>query len=269
MKDLKVIHDDNGSFVDFSKKAKTYIQDSFQIQFVSAEDSFYLGLYKPFFAIYPQIDTITSSTSLLEVQYYNGSSFTAVTLIEEETDTLNRGGLITWEKPSDWTASSINGEELYWIKLDIADCDLTFAGLNVLFSSDADLKKEQYDIELHLPKNANSFAHYHEAARDEIVQRMRNSGKATYSSQIFNDFAKWDFLDVSQIRQASKFLVLAKVMFDASTEIDDKYYQKHRDYMDMFGEAFKLYFLSWDKDNDGEVDTNERMGIRTSEFIKV
>ena len=209
MKELKILHDDNGVFADYSNEARTYIEDTFQVNFVNAEDSLYVGLFKPFYAIYPQVDTVAVATSSIDVQYWNGTAFTSVVLKNEETNTLNRGGLLAWERDlNDWASSTINGDDLYWIKLDIADSDLTYAGLNVLFSSDADLKKEQYDIAMHLPKNANSFAHYHEAARDEIVQRFRNQGKATYSSTQFNNFTKWDILDIEEIRQASKYLAL-------------------------------------------------------------
>lgn len=270
MKDLFVFHDDNGTFVDYSSQARTYIQDNFNLQFTASEDEFYIGLYKPFYNIYPQVDTVNTASTSFSVQYWNGSSFIPAVLTHEESNTLTRGGLITWQRDlDDWAASIINGQELYWIKLTITDCDLVFAGLNVLFSSDADLKKEQFDINNHLPKGVDSFAHFAEAARDEIIQRFRNQGKATYSDNRFNNFSKWDVLDIDEIRQASKYLVLSKIMFDASTEVDDKYYQKHRDYMEMFGAAFKLYFISWDKDNDGTEDVNERLGIRSVEFTKV
>lgn len=270
MKDLFVFHDDNGTFLDVSSQARTYIQDDFQLQYTAAEDAIYVGLFKPFYSLYPQINTVNTASTSLAIQYWNGSSYVPATLLQEETNTLNRGGLVTWQRDlDDWATSTINGQEAYWIRVDLTDCDLIFAGLNILYSSDADLKKEQFDINNHLPKGVDSFAHFHEAARDEIIQRFRNQGKATYSDNRFNNFSKWDIIDVDEIRQASKYLVLGKIMFDASTEVDDKYYQKHRDYMEMFGAAFKLYFISWDKDNDGAEDINERLGIRSVEFTKV
>ena len=269
--DLYFFHDDNSSFVDYTKESRHFLRDDFSISFTAIEDSIYFGLYKPFNQVYAEIVTAASGVSLA-ASYFNGTSFVGFD-INDETSGFSRSGFLKWDRAlENWTASEINNETKYWIKLD-ADGDFTVVlrALNMVFSDDIALQSEMININDFRQLSAASFINYHVSSRDEIIQKLRNSGKIkrTENEDQYQDITQWDILKPSQLYVASKYLTLAKIMFDVSSETDDKYYQRYNDFMDEFGEAFRLYLLNIDTDNDGVQDTHEANRIRSVSIAKV
>ena len=142
--------------------------------------------------------------------------------------------------------------------------------LNLVFADDNDLREVQRDIDRYLFTGDNSFIAYHYAARNEIVQSLRNSGYTTRKlAGNSNDLTHWDILEPEQIRSAAKYLALSNIMFDVSANEQDKYYQKWRDYKANYAEAFKLYLLWLDKDDDGQLDASEQNFYRSVQLNKV
>jgi len=272
MRDLSVFFNDVGGFADYSKEARDYLRDSFQLDFIVADsDELIIGLYKPFKKLFFEIQSAAVAPISLSVEYWNGSSYAALANVDE-TLSLNRSGFLSWEKPEDWALNTENSQELFYIKVrPNQDCDITFKGINLVFSDDNDLRSEHRLIDDQLAKGDDSFIAYHLSARNEIIQSLRNSGYTTKLTQsnVVNDLTQWDILDPEQIRNASKFLALSKIMFDVSSNVDDKWYQKYADYKAFYGEAFKLYLLSLDFDDDGKKDPEEQNYYRTVRMQKV
>lgn len=146
-------------------------------------------------------------------------------------------------------------------------------GSNIVFSNDDDLKIDYPRIYDFLDPDLTSFINFHVAARDEIVQRLRAGGEAVYaelgqsqSTAFLNGSSirqinKWDFLDIEEIRQAAKFLTLAKIFFYVSENNEDKAFTRYTNYMSMFAQAFKNFYLSLDTDDDGNADNFESMDL--------
>jgi len=80
---------------------------------------------------------------------------------------------------------------------------------------------------------------------------------------------KWDMLDRGEIRQAAKYLCLSKIFIDVSENVEDKAYGRFKDYEGMFGAAFKLFYMSLDTNDDGNVDELENMAINDIRIMKV
>lgn len=346
-KDLTVFHDDNSSFVDFSFDANKYGRDDFDLQFIHTEDALYLGLYKPFEGVYIEMKTTSSNDNTLTAEFFNGTSFTSVENFLDQTKGLTRSGFLKWKRnQDDWSKTTINGEELFWIKLtmsaspevtinvttktgnsttqlEIQDADIsqfsvndlliikdtvngthfatvtavdttsgsanvTFSpaassavsdntviakqpeiqGLNIVFSDDQDLKQEFIQID-NLLNDRTSFILLHEAARDEIIQRLRNLGKVKFDNEKLVNIEKWDINKLDEIRQPSKFLVLSKIFFEVSDNVEDKWMQRHKDYKKKFQESFDLFWLSLDLDDDGIADEHEFKKFSRHEFRRV
>jgi hypothetical protein len=155
-------------------------------------------------------------------------------------------------------------------------------GVNIVYADDNQLAAEVRIINDYLAEGDTSFIAYHLAARDDIVQTLRNGGNIKQVPDNNNegfDFMfsidrtiqmnKWDLLDVGEITQAAKYLCLAKIFFDVSENVDDKAYIRWRDYMDKYGQAFRLYYLSLDLDDDGNVDEVERNRTQSITLSKV
>jgi hypothetical protein len=58
-------------------------------------------------------------------------------------------------------------------------------------------------------------------------------------------------------------------MFDVSSNTEDKYYQRYKDFQSESAQHFKLYLEAIDFDDDGISDDVEENNFRTVEFIKV
>jgi hypothetical protein len=158
---------------------------------------------------------------------------------------------------------------------------MSVKGMNLVYADDNDLISEVRLINDFLAEGDTSFISYHVAARNEIVQTIRNGG---YVKQIGQDaflpqrseevlkrknMNKWDFLDIDEIRQAGKYLALAKIFFDVSENTEDKAYQRYRDYEGMYGAAFKLFYMSLDLDDDGNEDKRENLALNDVTVTKV
>lgn len=271
MRDLILKHDDNGTFLDFSLEAADYLRDDTAITFVALDDAIYIGLYKQFNAAYVELLVASIAGNTLTYEYSKTASFSALS-VRDDSKNFSRNGFIQWDKPDDWEAQSIDGDSKFWIKItsDI-DFDATIRGLNLVFADDNDLAKEQRNISDLLSKGDTSFIAYQVAARDEIIQSLRNSGYTTRltGNNAQNDLTQWDLLDFTQVRNAAKFLCLSKIMFDVSTNSDDKWYQRFRDYQSQHADAFKLYLLWLDRDDNGKAEAEEKNFFRSIQLVKV
>jgi hypothetical protein len=276
MKDLKVIYEEEtGVFIDYSKQAKDFLRDSFNINpVVSDSSALYIGLYKPFNSAYVELETASLVDQILSFEI-EGETGLLPLLVDDDTNAFKRNGFLTWNRQPEeaWVETTVNGESAYWLKINFGeDCDVTVKGLNLVFSDDQDLQSEEPNINRLLPLNSTSFINYHVAARNEIIQRIRNGGeikaKENAERKEYQNITKWDLLDFGEVRQASKYLTLAKIYFNISDNTDDKAFQKHTAYMSMFGSAFKLYFRSIDNNDDGFKEDMEVLKPRYTELVR-
>lgn len=261
MSDLKIFHNDNGVYLNYSRDLADYLRNDVTIDYTLAEDFIYIGLYKPFNSLFAELTTPIVAN--MSAEYWNGSSYQSLNL-DDDSVNLSRSGFIKWNKPSDWSANTVNSENLFYIRLSFdASVQPVFKGLNIVFSDDQDLLKEVRDIMDFRAAGDSSFIAYHVSSRDQIVQTLRNGGdfKRRLEEEFYRNLTKWDLLDIGEIRQASKFLTLSKIFFDVSENNEDKAYIRYRDYLAKFGEAFKLFRLSLDKDDDGEADRTEILAL--------
>lgn len=259
MKDLIVKHDDNGVFNDISKSCQDFLRDSETIEYTLSEDYIYIGLYKPFNAFYAELISVTGNASY---EYYNGSW--EVLSVNDDTRSLSRSGFVEFEKPADWSSTTVDNDNLYWLRLSLdATVSLELKGLNIVFSDDQDLSKEVRDINDFIARGDSSFIAYHVSSRDQIIQTIRNGGdyKNRVDNALSENITKWDILDLGEIRQASKFLTLSKIFFDVSENVDDKAYLRYVDFSKKYGESFKLFRMSLDKDDDGIKDSVENLAL--------
>jgi len=104
-----------------------------------------------------------------------------------------------------------------------------------------------------------------------VIQMIRNRGQATIkeNADFFNNITKWDILDFDEIRNAAIYFALEKIYFAASDNIDDKWMQRSRAAKEKAGQNLNLFFLSLDKDDDGEVDTDENLLLTAIEVNRI
>ena len=84
-------------------------------------DGFYFGLNNLFDRVAINIGTAGAGTWTITWKYYNGVTWTALTIKTDETSHFRTSGLkgCHWVRPVDWAATPIAGMNLYWIKAEI------------------------------------------------------------------------------------------------------------------------------------------------------
>ncbi len=84
-------------------------------------DGFYFGLNNPFDRIAVNIGTAGVGTWTITWKYYNGVTWTALTIKTDETSHFRTSGMkgCHWVRPLDWAATLIAGMNLYWVKSEI------------------------------------------------------------------------------------------------------------------------------------------------------
>lgn len=267
-KDLIVFHDNNSSFSDKSFEANDYTRDTFGLDLVSADDYLYLGLFKRFSAAYVQTFTVNTVSNTFTAEFNNGTTWVTLAQFKDDSQGFTRSGFLTWTRnQTDWALSTVNSEELFWIRLRPSadhDTNTVIKGLNIVFADDNDLVGEFREINQFLSEGDSSFITYHQSARDHMIQMIRNRGKLKVNtSSTLANITKWDILDIDEIREASKHKALSQIFFQASDNIEDKWYQKYTDHLQFYNNAFDVFYLTLDKDDDGQVDDAERLAIKS------
>jgi len=278
MKDLKVFSEISGSFTDHSSDAQDYLRDNFELTF-GIGDKLYLGLYKPFNAAYLELNSSAGSADL-SFRYGSDGAFSSL-FVSDQTKGFSRSGFLSWDRSrvtDNWVESDVNGESQFWVEIEFnSSTTVDIQGLNLVFSSDYLMDIKNPFVLDYLAKNDTSFIRYHVAARDEIVQTLRNGGYIKMPGAIQDLFfqpsvnrqniTKWDLLDIEEVREAATFKAIAMVFFNESRNVEDKAYNLYRQYQGKYGESFKLYYLSLDKDDDGKEDSNEKLASNESTVV--
>lgn len=252
-----------------SFELEDYTTDSVSVDF-SLSGEIHIGYYKPINALFVEITALTHVASL-DVEYFNGSSFVSVSNLHNSTKNLQRSGFIHWDRnQDDEQETTLNSKELFWykIKLTGATPTIVFKGINLNFSNDNDLKEEYPNIMDHLPDGETSFVGFHQAARKDIITYFRNQGKLVRGLNP-KKLDQFDLLDFTEVREASKFLTLSKIFSWLSDGVDDKWYQKSRDFVGKYGDKINLFYLSFDQDDDGKESANEKNGIKSVSIIRL
>lgn len=250
---MRLTIDINGN--DISDDMSTYLRDSADLSLQTGEYLF-ITLEKYFSKIYVEMETPSTVINSLVVEYYNGSSWSAVTSLIDETKGFTRSGFISWElgETKQLRISTIANMSASSVK-----------GIGLVFSNDLDLEEAFYNIDTLLPQGASSFISYHQAARNEIIQSLRNQGNYTAGG----DLTEWDLLQPDQIREASKWKALSLIFTDVSNEVDDKYDQLRKNAVKKYHSAINLYLKSIDYDNDGVLTTAEKFNIVTTMVTRI
>lgn len=277
MQRFTIKHDANGTFTDRSLAGESFERDSFPLPLISATGVLWIGYTKPFSYFYNELFPANTNAAELTIEYFDtvDNALKKVPNLDDETEGYTRSGFITFDRPekdtneSLWKKTTINNVELFWLKI-TTDTDFSagtiFKGINILFSNDQDLIEEKSNI---VSKHADdeptkTWVIKHQAARKEIIQRLRNQGrrKTTIESfegvQRFLDLDQFDILRLDQLRQASKWLVLSKIYIqELSDNVEDKWMASGEDFEEKYNDAFDVFQLSIDANDDGEEDAVE------------
>lgn len=273
MEKFTVKHNDGG-FTDLSDKVFDFSRDEVLLQ-LKTTSTLYIGFRKPFNFFYNSFTVLNTITNKLTVKYHDvtDDALKDVPNLSEETKGFTREGFISFDRPelnsqatTAWKKTIVDGVELFWLVITTDtnhDVITEINAVGILFANEQDIIEERSNITSKHAQDerTKTWVTKHQAARNEIVQSIRNQGKSkivlgsNLEPSRFLDITPFDFLRLDQIRQAAKWLCLAKIfMNELSDAADDKWMGLGEQFMDNYTAAFDVFLLSLDSDDDGEED---------------
>lgn len=270
---LEVYHDDNSVFADYSAEALDFDRDTFTMSLDQSNDYLYVGFYKPINTFYVEIGTANTNAGSFAGEFYNGTSWTALSGLHDETKSFIRSGFISWDSnQTDEASVAVNSTTKYWYRFrpSVTHSSTVVNGLNIVFADDQDLKREYFESSDYLPSGESSHILTHVSARDEIIQYIRNSGhyKNNINSGNLKDITAFDLLDIAQIKLAATYLALSKIFQSIQDSSDDVFLEKSRHFRGLYSSAIKTFYLDIDYDDDGIKDNEERLASFTAKVIR-
>lgn len=268
---LTVLLSDDDVFTDITIKMESFLRDSLTHSFVAIEDYIYVGYYKPIDQFFVDFSTVSTETHTVTLEYYDGSDFSELT-IKDYTNDFSRSGFIKWTKPTDEEKTTVDSVELYWYRLSLsADSteDIVITGISNIFCDDFDLSEIDPVITDYLPPSKLTFAGFHQSARNEIIQRLNNSGNFKLSSGSLTEINIYDLLDISEFKEAAKYLTASKIFESMSDQVNDNFSVKSERYKSLYESSFNLYAKTIDSNDNGTLDSGESNRVNFGRIILV
>lgn len=276
-KDLNILV--GASMTDYSVILNDYQRDELDLTLPIGE-YIYVGLYKPFNRLYLEfLEPSEVADASMSLEIYNGQIWQPVDNFLDETINGTRSGFVSWKKRNGWGPSTIQNDNLYWVRFSFSqDFTAKIRAINILFSNDNDLRSELQSLDKYLAQGQKSFAPSHQTVRDDIIQTLRNKGKIKYPHHensnnncghcSTENITKWDLLDIDEVKVASKYFVLEKIFWQASAAPNDKFSERQKQSKIMAEKSFDLLYLSLDENNTGKED-GQMTKLQTIEVIRI
>jgi hypothetical protein len=118
--DAVLNQDGGGVFTDHTAEAQSRGGVAFDL-LADDSDFLYLGHRETFDGAYFRLATVLSGSDLaLLWEYWDGSQWTPLTVVDGTDKLTLYHGAVTWTAPQDWAQRDVNGDTLYWVRLSIA-----------------------------------------------------------------------------------------------------------------------------------------------------
>lgn len=176
---------------------------------------FYVGFQGRFASRYFDMGVANTNAATLTVKYFDGSVFTAVEDLVDQTSGMTQSGFISWLNSSDWQpneqvpVTSSTGErlKLFWIEITTDtnfSAGTTLQSVLNLFSDDQTVRALQPEIitdTRFLPPGRTDFLEQHLEAKNRVVRRLIQKRVIEVEAQIIDanavsEAASWAFVDI-------------------------------------------------------------------------
>lgn len=267
----RVIHDDNGTLVDLSKKLNNAFSSSVVLPFVAADDYIYLGSEFPFNHRYFLIDVANGVDTVASVEIWNGSSWVPAVDVIDQTEgddgvSFSQSGILSWvtNRTKAWsredTTENMTGSgletlkiyNLYWVRISFdGDFDVTTSVKYVghKFSTDEDLGGQYPDlvrtnVKAAFKSGKTNWDEQHIIAAEQIISDLRKRQIILSGNQILD----WDFFTDAAIHKVAEI---------AYTAFGADYEDRKKNAREAYDEAMDKVVFPVDKNVDGHRDIEE------------
>lgn len=275
----RIFFSDNGAFSDISLNLLNYSGDTSPVAVVAADDKIFFGRVKPFSAIYVEMGVVNTNASIMSVKYYDSDAadFIDVTNLVDETKGFTRSGFVQFKNPASdisgtiWDTTTVNAVVQYWIEITFSanlSATTSIKGINIVYSDDKDMNRVYDGVTNYLRTGTTSGILYHEQARKEIVQALRKDGHFKMRLGALNNdgmpaqIDEWDFHAIEEINLWSTYLAMSYLFENQSNQVDDNWARLSGKYYLKAQEMKAVYYLTLDTNDDGVIDSNERLGTQ-------
>ncbi len=223
---------------------------------MTTSDKLYVGFREKFQCRYFLFGTLNTNAATLTVKYWNGTAYTAVTDLVDQTLGFTRNGFISWTNANDWALKAQTGiasPELYWVEISV---DLTLSAgtaiqcIENLFC-DALLLRSYYPELVsdtsYLPPGRSDFTEQFVAAKDLVVLRLKQDKIISDESQV---------LDPNEVCVAAVHATAWMIVNPIARDEGDK--ERAKEMFDNFNRELNQSKKSFDFDNSGTVDEDEK-----------
>lgn len=268
---LTMVNQQFAVYTDFSKDAANFDKDLYTITADHLNGYIYAGYHKPINSLYFNVSTPVASNTLT-FEYWNGTTWTAITDFTDDTEGFSRAGCIQWERELDDNATTtVDGKTKYWYRWrgGTNTSGLVLAGVNILFSDDYEMSLEQpYINNAEFLGDETSHIKIHAAVRNEIIQKFRNKNYLkTEADGTRADINAWDLLDIHEVKLAATYLAISKIYYNMSDNPEDVWESKAAVYNDKFNKYIELARLTVDTDDDGLISDVENKAVYKTRFM--
>lgn len=245
--------------LDLTKTAWKWSNDNLSMT-ITTSDYLYVGYKKQLSQFYFDLETPSTSNSLISAEKYNGTSWEEIEVFDE-TDGFKNSGFICVEKNHNSQKESGSDYVFIRFKVDVNTSALKFRGINLVLCSEQDLKEEEPNMERFYPRDFRSHVLSLESATKYILRKINNSGKYKYDGTDVSLISRFDLFDIEELREAAAYYTMYKIMINrADGDETDAYRLKAEEYLEKFNNAFAIFQgqrLSIDLDDSGVEDEEE------------
>lgn len=239
-----------------TQKTDSIASDALSFVFLTT-DAFYIGWPEKFAARYFAMGTLNTNAATLAVTYWDGSDWTAVEDLVDQSRGLTQNGWISWKNVSDWTKQALSpivDEELYWIRIKTGtsfSSGSTLQAVLNLFCDDTTLAA--YYPELiadtrYLPRNRSTFLEQYEAAKNMIVQKLYQAKAITNEAMVLNP----EELSIPAAHAA------AYIILNGIPNADEDLRERKKRILEDLEFWLSDSVRSFDLDNSGEIEEEEK-----------
>lgn len=137
--------------------------------------------------------------------------------------------------------------------------------VDYLYSEDYELIQYEQDILKYIRDGRNTFIDFHRAAQTEILNYLDREGVRDVNG---NKIIKTSFVDITEVKEWSKFIVLRMIFESLSNVKEDIFFIKAAKYKAMENEAKNRVILLFDVDSSGTVTANEAISIKHGKLLR-
>lgn len=134
-----------------------------------------------------------------------------------------------------------------------------------LFSNDDQLLLHEPDIMEYLPRGKGCYKYLHRLSQDKILSELDEKNILDSNG---NKLGASDFVDITEVKDWSKFYALMFLYNSLSNSVDDIFNEKYLRYKEYMEQARNRAVIRFDYDGDGTIESGEATNMNYMRLVR-